>query len=164
MGDNRFPKQLLFGELLTVRSSHGPRLHWRDVVLRDIQRLGLDALNCYDVAQNWSRWHDLYTTTVFCLEEFLGVRTSVITGSFVCDCGRTFGRSGNLTKHGKYCTGQPPPFKQSSTVSVAEFSGVKVISYGTSTTVQLRLYQVQFLGSRTLLLSTRQAIKVCVCM
>ena len=44
MGDNRLPKQLLFGELLTVRPSHGPRLRWRDVVLRDIQRLGLDAL------------------------------------------------------------------------------------------------------------------------
>ena len=36
MSDNRLPKQLLFGELLTVRPSHGPRLRWRDVVLRDI--------------------------------------------------------------------------------------------------------------------------------
>ena len=47
-GDNRLPKQLL----LTVRPSHGPRLRWGDVVLRDIQRLGLDALNWYDVAQD----------------------------------------------------------------------------------------------------------------
>ena len=62
IGDNRLPKQLLFGELLTVRPSHGPRLRWRDVVLRDIQRLGLDALNWYDVAQDRSRWHDLCST------------------------------------------------------------------------------------------------------
>ena len=52
MGDNRLPKQLLLEKLLIVRPSHGPRLRWRDVVLRDIQRLGLDALNWYDVAQD----------------------------------------------------------------------------------------------------------------
>ena len=86
MGDNRLPKRLLFGELLTVRPSHGPRLCWRDVVLRDIQRLGLDALNWYDVAQDRSRWHDLCSTI-----SSGGVPRgpSVVTGSFVCGCGRT---------------------------------------------------------------------------
>ena len=109
MGDNRLPKQLLFKELLTVRPSHGPRLHWRDVVLRDIQRLGLDALNWYDVAQDRSRWHDLCSTI-----SSGGVPRgpSVVTGSFVCGCGRTFGHSGDFTRHRKYCTGQPPPFRK----------------------------------------------------
>ena len=80
MGDNRLPKQLLFGEFLTVRPFHGPRLHWRDIVLRDIQRLGLDTLNWYDVAQDRSRWHDLCTTI-----SSGGVPRgpSVVTGFFV---------------------------------------------------------------------------------
>ena len=109
MGDNRLPKQLLFEELLTVRPSHVPRLRWRDVVSRDIQRLGLDALNWYDVAQDRSRWHDLCSTI-----SSGGVPRgpSVVTGSFVCGCGKTFGRSGDFTRHCKYCTGQPPPFRQ----------------------------------------------------
>jgi len=32
---------------------------------------------------------------------------SVVTGSFVCGCGRTFGRSSDLTRHKKYCNDQP---------------------------------------------------------
>ena len=112
MGDNRLFAQTIiinFGELLTVRPSHGPRLRWRDICLRDVQRLGLDALNSYDVAQDWSKWHDLCTTILSG-----GVPRSpfVVTGSFVCGCGRTFSRSGDLTRYCKYCNGQPPPFKQ----------------------------------------------------
>ena len=37
MEDDRLPKQLLFGELLTVRLRHGPKLCWRDVIVKDIQ-------------------------------------------------------------------------------------------------------------------------------
>ena len=62
MGDDRLPKQLLFGDLLTTRPSHGPKLQWRDVVLRDVQRMGLDALSWYEVAPDRSRWHDLCQT------------------------------------------------------------------------------------------------------
>ena len=28
------------------------KLHWRDVIVRDIRRLGLDALNWYHIAQD----------------------------------------------------------------------------------------------------------------
>jgi len=56
ISDNYLPKQLFFGELLTVKPSHGSKLHWRDVVLRDIQRLGLDALTWYNVALDRSRF------------------------------------------------------------------------------------------------------------
>ena len=55
MGDDRLPKQMLFGELLTTRPFHGPKLRWRDVVLRDVQRMGLDAFSWYEVAQDCSR-------------------------------------------------------------------------------------------------------------
>ena len=98
--------------------------------------MGLDSLNWYDVAQDRSRWHDLCTTI-----SSGGVRRgpSVVTGSFVCGCGRTFSRSGDLTRYRKHCTGQPPPFRQSSTMGVAEFSGVMVISCDTSITVQVKV-------------------------
>ena len=35
--DDHLPKQLLFGEFLTVRPRHEPKLHWRDVIVKDIQ-------------------------------------------------------------------------------------------------------------------------------
>jgi len=44
MSDDHLPKWLLFREFLTTRPFHGPKLHWRDMVLRDIQRMGLDDL------------------------------------------------------------------------------------------------------------------------
>ena len=94
MNDNHLPKQMLFGELLTTRPFHGPKLRWRDVVLRDIQRMGLDALSWYGVAQDRSRWYDLCQT--ISSGEVTG-GPLVTTGSFVCGCGRTFGRSGDLT-------------------------------------------------------------------
>ena len=37
MEDARLPKKLLFGELLTVRPCHGPKLHWRGVIVKDVQ-------------------------------------------------------------------------------------------------------------------------------
>ena len=121
MGDNRLPKQLLFGELLTVRPSHGPRLRWRDVVLREIQRLELDALNWYDVAQDRSRWHDLCST--ISSGGFLGVLLwslallSVAVGGLLVTLEISLDIANialvNLLHSGK----------QSSAVGVAEFSG-----------------------------------------
>ena len=52
MGDDHLPKQMLFGELLTTRPFHGPKLQWRDVVSED-------TLSWYEVAIDCSRWHDL---------------------------------------------------------------------------------------------------------
>ena len=101
MGDDRLPKQMLFGELLTARPFHGPKLRWRNAVLRDVQRMGLDALSWYEVAQDHSRWHDLYQTIS---SEGVARGPTVVTGSFVCGCGRTFNRSGDLTRHHKYCS------------------------------------------------------------
>ena len=77
--------------------------------MRDIHGCGLDALNKYDVAQDWSRWHDLCLTIS---SGGVSRGSSVVAGFFVYGFGRTFGHSGDLTRHRKYCTGQPPPFKQ----------------------------------------------------
>ena len=53
-------------------------------VLRDVQRMGLDALRWYEVAQDRSRWYDLCQTI---LSEGVARRPTVVTGSFVCSCG-----------------------------------------------------------------------------
>ena len=62
MEDDRFPKQLLFGKILTIRPRHGPKLHWRDVIVKDVQRMGLDAVNWHEVAQNRPRWYEVCQT------------------------------------------------------------------------------------------------------
>ena len=46
----------------TFNCRHGPKLHWRDVIVKDIQRMGLDALNWYVVAQNQPKWYELFQT------------------------------------------------------------------------------------------------------
>ena len=79
---------MLFGELLTASPFHGPKLHWRDVVLRDAQRMGLNALSWYEVAQDCSRWFDL-------CQSITSGGPIMVTGSFVCGCGRTFSHSGD---------------------------------------------------------------------
>ena len=37
MKDKFLPSQLLFRELSTVRPCCGPKLHWRDVIVKDVQ-------------------------------------------------------------------------------------------------------------------------------
>ena len=63
----------------------------------------------------------------------------MVTGSFVCGCGRTFGRSGDFTRHRKSLVNLLHSGKQSSAVGVAEFSGVKVILRDTSNTVPVKV-------------------------
>ena len=72
--------------------------------------MGLDAVNWYKVAQNRPRWYELCQT--ISSGGVLG-GPSVVTGTFVCGCGRTFGHSSDLKRHKKYCNDQPPPPKQS---------------------------------------------------
>ena len=124
--------------------------------------MGLDALNWYEVAQNrpWA-----------VSDHFIwGVPRgpSVVTGSFMCGCGRTFGRSSDLTRHKKYCNDQPPPPKQS------EFCcGCGRLFRRMGDFTRHRHYWVvsliQVFGSRTLLLSSNRPLKVkdvwvCACM
>ena len=44
-------KQLLFGELLTVRSCYKPKLHWRDAIVKDIQGFGFYSSGLTKVVQ-----------------------------------------------------------------------------------------------------------------
>ena len=98
--------------------------------------MGLDALNWYDVAQDRSRWHDLCSTIS---SGRVPRGLSVVTGSLSVAVGELLVALRilldiedialvNLLHSGK----------QSSAVGVAEFSGVKVISRDTSTTVPVK--------------------------
>ena len=75
MSDVCLPKQLSF----TGRPFHGPKLNWRDVVLR--QKLGLDVINWYIVPQDRPKRYNLCQSI-----SSGGVPRglSVITDSFVC--------------------------------------------------------------------------------
>ena len=43
MEDSRMPKQLLFGELERLRPRHGIKRRWRDLVVADVQAVGLEV-------------------------------------------------------------------------------------------------------------------------
>ena len=50
MDNDRIPKQLLFGELLRPRPSHGTKRRWRDLARGDVQLMGLGE-TWYEAAQ-----------------------------------------------------------------------------------------------------------------
>ena len=108
MEADHLPKQILFGELLSARLFYGPKLRWRDVVLRDLWIIGFDATSWYSTVQDHGGWYD--TCQTFASRS---VPTAsgpiVITGlAFVCECGRMFRRWGDLTRHQNFCDRQPP--------------------------------------------------------
>ena len=91
-----------FGELLKPHPRHGPKRHWRDLVVMDIQTLGIG--DWYEIAQDRQQW------TIICericasvgVGEVCAVNTPLIR-SFTCTCGRSFKRSGDLTRHRHFC-------------------------------------------------------------
>ena len=42
MEDYRIPKQLLFGELVKTHLTHGPKKRWKDPVVVDVRKLGIE--------------------------------------------------------------------------------------------------------------------------
>ena len=104
---DRLPKQILFGELLSARPFHGPKLRWRYVVLRDLWIIRFDTTSWYSAVQDRGGWYDACQTFAS-----KSVPTAsgpvVVAGSFVCKCGRMFRRRGDLTCHQKFGDRQPP--------------------------------------------------------
>ena len=108
MTDDRFPKQILFGELLFTRPFHGPKLRWRDVVQRDLQNIGFDSTSWYAAVHDHAKWYDTCQAIASCSKPTAGA-PAVVTGSFGCACGRNFRRQGDLTRHRNFCDRQFPP-------------------------------------------------------
>ena len=98
MEADRLPKQILFGELLSARPFYGPKLRWRDVVLRDLWIIGFDATSWYSAVQVDGIYDACQTFASRSVPTASG--PVVISGSaFVCECGRMFRRHADLTRH-----------------------------------------------------------------
>ena len=105
--NDRIPKQLLFGELLRPRPSHSTKRRWRDLAREDVQLMGLGEI-WYEAAQDRNRWTNICKD--WQLEDLEdrqhGFPQPMSRGnSFTCECGRSFRRQGNLTRHSRYCNG-----------------------------------------------------------
>ena len=107
MDDNRMPKQLLFGELVRPRPSHGPKRRWRDLSAGDVLVAGLGG-TWYEVAQDRREWEYIckhcHTNDNFAEQQGV-VAPSNIGRSYICSYGRSFRRSGDLTRHRHFCDG-----------------------------------------------------------
>ena len=96
MDDDRAPKCVLFGELPATRPRHGPKRRWRDIVLNDLERLGVDKTWC-GLAQVRNQWR----------QQCVRGRPSPpqLTRTLACElCGRLFRRPGDLKRHQNFCT------------------------------------------------------------
>ena len=51
MESHRMPKQLLFGELLKKRPSHGTKRRWWDMAAADIKTVDINEVEWYELAQ-----------------------------------------------------------------------------------------------------------------
>ena len=117
MDNDRIPKQLLFGELLRPRPSHGTKRRWRDLARGDVQLMGLGE-TWYEAAQDRNRWTNICKN---CQSEDLEDRQhgfpqpSSSGNSLTCECGRSFRRQGDLTRHSRYCNG--PDYHQDQSVA-----------------------------------------------
>ena len=105
MGEERMPKQLLFGELEKKRPFSGPRKRWRDMVSADLR--ALDILdNWYELAQDRTQWRRACKDGIKkCRSKTSECAANRHSGSsdFNCQCGRTFRRKGDLTRHSRFC-------------------------------------------------------------
>ena len=108
MDDSRMPKQLLFGELVRPRPRHGTRR--RDLALSDVQAADLGSI-WYEVAQDREQWAGICRqchTSENRSGESCAANTSNPTNtesSYLCPCGRSFQRQGDLTRHSRFCDG-----------------------------------------------------------
>ena len=102
MEDDRLPKKVLFGELRKKRACHGPKKRWRDQMSGDLQAMRMKE-GWYQLCQDREEW------AVRCREGVSEVascrRRNTCAANrpaqdrtFLCDCGRSFRRQGDLTR------------------------------------------------------------------
>ena len=104
MDDSRMPKQLLYGELVKPRPRHGTKRRWRDLAVADIQTIGV-ARTWYEVAQNRKEWAEICKRCYAADSESCTANSSNSDGSYLCSCGRSFRRQGDLKRHSRFCDG-----------------------------------------------------------
>ena len=108
MEDHRLPKQMLFGELKKTRPRHGTKKRWRDVVAEDVESIGL-ASSWYEEAQDRRKWRKICEQAKESSKEICIDSNSTDQNSYRCQCGRSFSRKGDLTRHSRFCQQQQLP-------------------------------------------------------
>ena len=133
MTDDRMPKQILLGELLSTRPFFGPKLRWRDVIYGTLVLIPpLGMLQCMTVLDGmilarplppavdpllelllllldiwlwlWQNFRRQGDLT--CHHHFCDLQlppSSSPAMEFKCDCGPLFHQKGDLTHHQHYC-------------------------------------------------------------
>ena len=104
----RLPKQLLFGELVKKRPSHGTKRRWRDVAVSDMKAVDVGN-DWFELAQDRRAWKALCTEGLRSLvdQQHLSIPSATArTTSYPCQCGRSFRRKGDRTRHQRFCGSQ----------------------------------------------------------
>ena len=109
----RLPKQLLFGELVRPRPSHGTKRRWRDLAAGDVEAAGLGG-RWYEVAQDRGEWKHICKCLTDISKDTQSAPNTNTGLSYPCSCGRIFHRQGDLTRHSRFCDGSQHSRTQSS--------------------------------------------------
>lgn len=107
MDEGQMPKKLLFGQLRKTRPSHGTKRRWRDLASQDLKSIGAKD-NWYQTCQDRKGWFDLCQEGVNKVAAERGKNTCAANvlsqgDRHACECGRTFRRAGDLTRHQRFC-------------------------------------------------------------
>ena len=108
MDEERLPKRVLFGELRKKRPRHGAKKRWRDVARANVEAIGASE-KWYRVCQDRKTWFQICCEGVekvsktrlasTCPANYQTQRSNIS-----CDCGRSFRRQGDLTRHKRFCS------------------------------------------------------------
>ncbi len=108
MEPSRLPKQLLFGELVKKRPCHGTKRRWRDVAVADMKAVRIDD-TWFELAQDRPSWKAVCADGLRSIVDqqyvcFAPAATNTSSStSYPCQCGRSFHRQGDRTRHQRFC-------------------------------------------------------------
>ena len=108
MNEERLPKRVLFGEVRKKRPHHGVKKRWRDVARSNVEAIGVSE-RWYSLCQDRKIWFRMCCEGVEKVSKTRQENTCPAnyraqTCKFICDCGRSFRRQGDLTRHKRYCS------------------------------------------------------------
>ena len=90
------------------RSCHGTKRRWRDAAKSNVEAIGVGE-RWYELCQDRKGWLEFCWEGVEKISEIK--RTNVCpanacsqTRMFICDCGCSFRRQGDLTRHSRFCS------------------------------------------------------------
>lgn len=102
----RLPNQMLFGELLKKRLCHGTKRRWRDVAVADLKAVGIDD-SWFELPQDRNLWKALCKDGLRNVADHeyscLPSAATNNSSSYPCQCGRSFCRQGDCTRHQQFC-------------------------------------------------------------